>query len=282
MRITTLIENTKESSETKLLPEYGLSVHIAFQGNNILFDTGSSDAFSKNAEALAIDLSSIHSAVISHHHFDHGGGLPRFLELNKDAKIYLGEAPDGECYFRGLWFLRRPIGLDASLFKANPERFVFVDEFIEILPDVYLFPNILKTYPKPKGNKYMYVKRGAEWRLDDFTHELVLAIKENGRLVIFTGCAHNGMLNMIDTVNTKFAGIPIKAVIGGFHLIGFPMFNTMAGSRSEVEGVGREVLSYQVESTYTGHCTGQKAFGVLKDVMGEQLNPLHTGTIIEI
>lgn len=280
MRINTLIENTKESSETELLREHGLSVHISFQGNNILFDTGASDSYSKNAEMLGIDLSSVHAAVISHHHTDHGGGISRFLELNKEAKIYLRDAPDGECYLRALFFLRRNIGLDAGLFETNPERFVFVDEIIEILPDVYLIPNMVNTYPKPKGNKYLYVKRGAEWRLDDFTHELGLAIKENGSLVIFTGCSHNGMLNMIDTVDKKFAGIPIKAVIGGFHLIGFPMFNTMAGGRGEVEGIGRKVLTYPVETVYTGHCTGQKAYRVLKDVMGERLNQLHTGTII--
>ncbi len=282
MRITTLIENTKEFSETGLLPEHGLSVHISFQGNNILFDTGASASFAKNAEMLDIDLNSIHSAVLSHHHIDHCGGLPRFLELNKDAKIYLGEPPDGECYFKAFWFLRRYVGLDPSLIKANPERFLYVNDFVEILPDVYLFPKIVKKHPKPKGNKYIYVKRGNEWGLDDFTHELVMAIKENGRLVIFTGCSHNGILNMVDTVKTKFAGIPIKAVIGGFHFVGLPMFNTLAGSRSEVEDIGREVLSRQVECTYTGHCTGQKAFSVLKDVMGEKINPLHTGTIIEI
>jgi len=282
MRITTLIENTQESPESELIPEHGLSVHISFQGNNILFDTGGSDSFSKNAEALGIDLSAVHSAVISHHHIDHGGGLARFLELNKGARIYLGEAPEGECYFKALWFLRRPSGLEASLLEANPERFVSVDEFVEILPDVYLIPDISKTYAKPRGNKYLYVKSGGKWRLDDFAHELVLAIKENDSLVIFTGCSHNGILNTIDAVGKKFAGIPIKAVIGGFHLVGLPMFNTMAGSRSEVESIGRQVLSYPVECAYTGHCTGQKALGVLKEVMGERLKPLHTGMVIEV
>ncbi len=282
MKITTLIENTQAPSEIGLVHEHGLSFHISFQGNDILFDTGASDSYSKNAHILGIDLNSVHSAVVSHHHSDHCGGLARFLELNKDAKIYLGNAPDGECYFKALYLLKRSIGLDASLYKANPDRFVFVDDMIEILPDVYLIPNIVKAYPKPKGNKYLYVKRGAEWRLDDFAHELVLAIKENNSLVIFTGCSHNGVLNMIDTVNKKFAGVPIKTVIGGFHLIGLPVFNTMAGSTSQVKGIAAQVLTYPVESVYTGHCTGQKAYRVLKNVMGEKLNQLHTGTSITI
>ena len=281
MRITTLIENSKEASETKLHNEHGLSFHISFQGNNILFDTGASDLFSKNADVMGIDLSIVHSAVISHHHYDHGGGLSRFLELNKDAKIYLREAPDGESYFRAMWFIKRYVGLDGSLLEANPDRFVFLDEIVEILPSVYIIPKIELTYPKPKGNKYLYVKKGSEWRLDDFSHELILLIKDHDGLVIFSGCSHNGMLNMIDTVTKKFGRTPIKAVIGGFHLIGLPMFDTMAGSRSEIEEIGRKTLTYPIESIYSGHCTGKKAYRVLKDVLGDKLNQLHTGVVIQ-
>jgi len=112
MKITVLIENTKSPDRVELLYEHGLSIHIAFQGNSILFDMGASEAFSKNADVLGIDLSGVNSAVISHHHFDHGGGLSRFIELNKAANIFLDEAPDGESYFKALGFIKRYIGLD--------------------------------------------------------------------------------------------------------------------------------------------------------------------------
>jgi len=79
-----------------------------------------------------------------------------------------------------------------------------------------------------------------------------------------------------------FEEISIKAIIGGFHLIGLPMFNTMAGSKSEVEDIGKRVPTYPVKTVYSGHCTGQKAYQVLKQVMGEKLDQLHTGTTIEI
>jgi 7,8-dihydropterin-6-yl-methyl-4-(beta-D-ribofuranosyl)aminobenzene 5'-phosphate synthase len=52
--------------------------------------------------------------------------------------------------------------------------------------------------------------------LDDFAHEIVMAINDNGKLVIFTGCSHNGILNMIETVTREFEGVQIKAVIGAF------------------------------------------------------------------
>jgi 7,8-dihydropterin-6-yl-methyl-4-(beta-D-ribofuranosyl)aminobenzene 5'-phosphate synthase len=90
------------------------------------------------------------------------------------------------------------------------------------------------------------------------------------------------MLNMIDSVAKHFEGVPIMAVIGGFHLIGLPMFDTMAGSRSGIERLGRGVMTYPVERIYTGHCTGRKAYRVLKNVLGEKLEHLHTGTVIDI
>jgi len=282
MKITVLIENTKSPDRVELLYEHGLSIHIAFQGNSILFDMGASEAFSKNADVLGIDLSGVNSAVISHHHFDHGGGLSRFIELNKAANIFLDEAPDGESYFKALGFIKRYIGLDARVFDANPERFVFVNQNTEILPDVFIIPKIELAYPKPEGNKYLYLKKGSEWRNDEFLHELILVIKEEEGLVVFSGCSHNGIPNIIDTVNKQFWGIPIKAVIGGFHLIGLPMFNTMAGSKREVEDVGRKTLSYPVEKVYSGHCTGQKAYRVLKGVMGEKLDQIHTGIVIDL
>ena len=282
MKITILVENTASPSNPELKSEHGLSIHILHKENRILFDMGISDAFVNNSKSLGVDLSSIDIAVISHHHFDHGGGLSSFLELNQNAKIYLRNAPDGESYLRAFFFLKRYIGLDKNLLEANPDRFVYVDEKVEILPDVFIISKIELPYPKPKGNKYLYLKKNSEWQLDDFSHELILVIKENDGVVIISGCSHNGMLNVISTVNKEFDGIPIKAFIGGLHLIGFPLLNTMAGTRNEIEEIGRKISAYPIERVYSGHCTGEKAFSVLSNVMSEKLKQLQTGTVIEI
>lgn len=282
MRITTLIENKPSDADSDLVSEWGLSLHIAFNGHDILFDTGASGSFAKNADRLSVNLASVDAAVLSHHHFDHGGGLRRFLELNPKAKVHLGERPNGDCFVRILWFVKKFIGLDKALFEAYPDRFAIVREPTEILPDVFVFPHILGTYPKPRGNRRLYLKRNGELTPDDFAHEIVMVIKESNKLIIFTGCSHSGILNMVDTVAKKFDGVPIRAVIGGFHLVTSPPFNAMAGSTREVEDLGKAVLSYPVDVTYTGHCTGTKAFGVLKGVMGERLRDMQTGTCFDV
>jgi 7,8-dihydropterin-6-yl-methyl-4-(beta-D-ribofuranosyl)aminobenzene 5'-phosphate synthase len=118
--------------------------------------------------------------------------------------------------------------------------------------------------------------------LDRFEHELVTVVRDKEGLVVFTGCSHRGILNMVDAVSSQFQGVPIKALFGGFHLTGLPKLNTMAGSKREVEGIGQEMLKYPIDKVYTGHCTGPKAYRVLKGVMGDKLEYLPTGGDVEV
>ena len=282
MKVTTLIENRPSKTDSQLAAEWGLSLHIAFKGHDILFDTGASGLFAKNAENLSLNVASIGTAVLSHHHYDHGGGLRRLLELNSTAKVYLGETPRGDCFFKAFGFMKKYIGLDKTLATDYPDRFWTVREPAEILPDVFILPHILGGRPKPAGNKYLFLRKDHTFVPDDFIHEIVMAIKEDGKLVVFTGCSHNGILNMVDTVAKAFEGTPIKAVIGGFHLMAIPLFNFMAGNKREIKDLARSMLDYPVEMTYTGHCTGTKAFPILKAVMGDRLKDMQTGDCFEV
>ena len=282
MKITTLIENRNSTTKLGLVSEWGLSLHIELNNHSILFDTGASGAFADNAEHLSVKVDSVDAAVLSHHHFDHGGGLERFFTLNSNAKVYLADAPNGECYIKILGFLKKYIGLNRAIMADYKERFEIVGKPTEIRPSVFIFPHIVNAHPKPIGNKQLHLKTGGKLTPDDFSHEIVMAVKENEKLVIFTGCSHNGILNMVDTVAKAFEGVPIKAVIGGFHLVASPPFNFMAGNRKDVENLGKSVLNYPIEMTYTGHCTGTKAFNVLKSVMGNRIKDMQTGSSFEI
>ena len=282
MKVTALIENTKLEGRDDLTAEHGLALHIQYQGGQILFDTGATGEFVHNAEVLGVDLRGVERVVLSHHHFDHGGGLRRFMEVNAEAPVYLKRNEAGMCYFRLFGIVSRYIGLDLGLLQEQAGRLVVVDEFTEIAPGVFIITEIGRPYPLPKGNRYLFVKGEQGYELDLFEHELVLVVQEDDGLAVFTGGSHRGILNMVDTVAKRFAGRPIKAVFGGFHLIGLPLFNSMAGSRKEVAAIGRKMLTYPVEKVYTGHCTGAKAYRVLKEAMGEHLEYLPTGRSVEV
>ena len=90
MRITTLIENTKGAAGCAC--EHGLSFYIETKRHTVLMDTGQSALFLENAAKLGADLTKIDTVVISHGHYDHGGGLPHFMKVNDHAAIYLQKA----------------------------------------------------------------------------------------------------------------------------------------------------------------------------------------------
>jgi len=119
MHVTTLIDNSEGRSD--LANKWGLSIHLEANGRRILFDTGSTPAFSTNAQKLNIDLRDVESAVLAHGHYDHGGGLGAFFSANEDAPLYLRTTADGDHFYK-MPFVRRDIGLDKSALKANEGR----------------------------------------------------------------------------------------------------------------------------------------------------------------
>lgn len=120
MKITALTENT--SCKPEIGCEHGLSLLIETEKYRILFDMGQTDLFAQNAEALGIDLTTVDLAVLSHGHYDHGGGLEKFLSLNQTAKVYLNEHAF-EPHYNGT---EKYIGLDQAL--KSSDRLVFTGE----------------------------------------------------------------------------------------------------------------------------------------------------------
>jgi 7,8-dihydropterin-6-yl-methyl-4-(beta-D-ribofuranosyl)aminobenzene 5'-phosphate synthase len=282
MKITTLIDNRPSPDDHELTAEWGLSLCVEMNCRQLLIDMGATDAFARNAERLSIDIAAIDVAILSHHHYDHGGGLRRFLELNDHAPIYLGAAPDGDPTVKLLGFVRKYIGLDRALLARHAHRFRFVHERTEVLPGLLVLPHIGGNHARSAGNRHLCLKRGDGLVPDDFRHEIVVAIREHDALVVLTACSHNGLLNMVETAAAEFPGVPIRAVVGGFHLAKLPPFRGMSESERAVADIGRAVLDLGVETTHTGHCTGRAAFNVLRAVMGDRVQEIHTGSRINI
>lgn len=281
MRMTVLIENDESPTRDDLIAEFGLSLLFELDDTLVLFDTGSTGAFVDNAARLGVDLASVDLAVLSHHHFDHGGGLARFFELNNHAPVYLRRAERADRVFRFLG-KRRSVGIDLELFDRFPHRFVEITETTEITPGVTLLTDVGTDHPRPRGNRRLFVRKATGDRPDDFDHELIMVLNDNDGMVVVTGCSHSGILNMVDAAADRFPDSKIRSVIGGFHLIGLPFYNSMAASRREVEELGRSIHQRCAGPVFTGHCTGDKSYRVLKGVLGDQLRPFPTGTQTEI
>lgn len=293
MELVVLVENS--SAHDNLEPEFGLSILISCESGRILFDVGATSRFAENAGILGEDLGQVDCAVISHAHYDHGGGLRTFLELNDTAPVYVGNHFDGHYYAnigakmpawlepllyplvkRSVLFSKY-VGIERQLLAQQGKRLVRVATSREICPDVFLLAEILEPHPFPQGNKYLLERAGSGLQEDRFLHELILVIREHDGLVLFTGCGHRSIRNMVATVQERFAGEVIKGVVGGFHLALKPGKQTIGGSREAVRKIGYELAAAGVKRVITGHCTGKEGCAVLSEVLHEKFFPLATG-----
>ena len=111
-------------------------------------------------------------------------------------------------------------------------------------------------------------------RPDEFTHELVTVIAGRDGLVVLSGCAHNGVLNMIAGVREAFPEETIQAVIGGFHL--------HHEDRGAILAVGEKLLGEEIPLIISGHCTGDKAVKLLENCLGERFQRLYTGMHLSV
>jgi Metal-dependent hydrolases of the beta-lactamase superfamily II len=274
MIISVLIENTTSSSA--LGCEHGLSLYIETGKHNILFDTGTTGLFAENAAKMGIDLSKVDIAVLSHGHYDHSGGLKTFLSLNQTAKVYLHSEAFGEYYGYEDDGRIEYIGLDKSL--LSNERFVFTGDSFIIDDGLKLFSGVKGKRFYPAGNADLLIKTGDTYIKDDFKHEQNLIITEDGKRVLITGCAHNGIVNIIDHFKNEEGGLP-DYVVGGFHLSN-PETNV-----TEDPKIVKEIAGFFMETGsayYTGHCTGIGSYNILKETLEDRIGYISTGSVIKI
>jgi 7,8-dihydropterin-6-yl-methyl-4-(beta-D-ribofuranosyl)aminobenzene 5'-phosphate synthase len=273
MIIKVLSENNAVS--TKFDTEHGLSLYIETGDRKILFDTGESDVFLKNAERLNVNLADIDLVVISHGHIDHGGGLRAFFEVNRKAPVYLNIRAVGK-YYSDRPNGREFIGL--SVDRADGERMILTEDYFAINQSMEIFSNVSGKEMISLSNKKLKMEKDGKIVDDTFEHEHNLIVTEAAKTFLFEGCAHNGIINILDRYRELKNAYP-DYVFGGFHLM-----NPSTGQSEDPAMIRKlgEALKDTGVKYYTGHCTGTGPYDQLKAVMGEQIEYLAAGRELEL
>ena len=278
LKITALIENKAPGG---LKREHGLSVFCEYGGKNYLLDTGASDAYSRNAKALGIDLSAVDIGILSHAHYDHSGGYKSFFSLNDSAKIFLRAEARERCYLK-IGPYKRYVGIPKGILEKYADRFVYVSENTKLADDVWLINHSTPNLSERGKRAHLYRNTDEGLVPDDFSHEQSLVFKTSAGLVILNSCCHGGADNIVSEIQSAFPGVGVAVLIGGFHLMGTRGTSTLGVKPREVEALGKKLLELGVNNTYTCHCTGDPASEILSRVMGEKVSYFSTGTVIEL
>lgn len=232
--LTILYDNNPYDLE--LRTAWGFSCLLKLNDTTILFDTGGDGRLlSENMVMLGVDMSDIQFIVLSHIHGDHTGGLGTILEKNKNVSVYLPSS----------------------------------------------FPSSFKTSITGQGVEVVEVQQaikisGCAATTDvlgtDIEEQSFMVRTEEG-LVVVTGCAHPGIVNVIRKAK-ELTGDEVYLVIGGFHLT--------SKSDEHISQIVSEMKRLGVRKVAPCHCSGDTARRLFKESFGADYIEAGVGKIIQI
>ena len=143
-------------------------------------------------------------------------------------------------------------------------------------PGLTLFAGPPAVFDAMAASATLFEQAAAGLVPDTFRHEQNLLIQEGDRAVLVAGCAHRGIVNILAEARRRLGRDP-DAVVGGFHLFQLPQDDP--ASAALIRRTGAALLPGNTVY-YTGHCTGGYAYGMLQEILGERLRPIHGGTVL--
>jgi len=234
--ITIVYNNVPGDTLTNVQTALGISAYITFNGKRILFDVGAETSILlKNIGALGLNVEQIEAIVISHNHWDHVYGLPGVTAYAENPpKLYV------------------PSSSEEAILAQNPSA-----EVIPIHGPMQILRGIWSTGPI----RTIYKNRPLS--------EQALVISNDEGLYIVTGCAHVGIINIIEHARQMFAERPIVLVAGGLHLVN--------ATEREIRDIVAGLKQRGVRKIAPSHCTGCLATGIFKQEWGADYVRLYLG-----
>lgn len=276
LKITTLIENNPDN-QNKLCFEHGLSLLIEADGKRILFDTGQSGDFIKNAKILNQNLTKLDWVLISHGHYDHSGGFEKLVEkVNRIPELIVGAEffkpkykilSDNEYKYNGNAF-------DEEYISKNNLPLKKVKEDIEYLTEnIIVFHHFKRSNDFEKRNNNFFIKENSSYIPDEFDDEICLGIVTEKGLIVIVGCSHVGAVNILDTISKKVS-MPIYAIIGGTHLI--------EADELRMQKTIDAFKERNLQLLAVSHCTGKEGIQLIKENFSDKFSFNITGNIIKL
>jgi 7,8-dihydropterin-6-yl-methyl-4-(beta-D-ribofuranosyl)aminobenzene 5'-phosphate synthase len=252
LKITVLCENTVAAPG--LLGEHGFAAYVETADAALLFDTGQGFALVPNSLRLQKDLRKVTQVVLSHGHFDHTGGLLAFLGLHGPCDVVAHPDILSERFrWMPMGKEEKPVSIGIpwreAYLTSRGARFNWQTSFAEIVPQIYVSGEVPRTTAFETGDPKFVVAREGGWAPDAFLDDYSLVVKSPKGLVVLLGCAHAGLINILEHITTQTGEDRIYAILGGTHL-GFSPENQLEHTISELK-------RFKVEQLAVSHCTGQ-------------------------
>jgi 7,8-dihydropterin-6-yl-methyl-4-(beta-D-ribofuranosyl)aminobenzene 5'-phosphate synthase len=262
-QITVLTDNQVDRGDG-LLAEHGLSLLVEAGGRKVLFDSGQTDVCMKNAARLGADLGGLSTVVLSHGHYDHGGGLPSLLRETGGVEVV---AHPGAFASR---YARRPGHEDLHIgLRCNADALEQAGGSLRLKPKVQeIARDVVATGPIPRltdfevDDPHFILKIGGAVKPDRFEDDQALVVRTAEGLVVLLGCAHAGVINTLRHAMSLTDDKRIRAVVGGLHLA--------SANLERMEHTIAALREMEVGQVVACHCTGFAARMRLHAAFGER------------
>lgn len=266
--MTRIIILTEDTPVEGLQHEHGLSMLVETDKTRVLFDTGHTDVFLRNAATLGVSLDNLDAVVISHPHYDHAGGL-RHLSLR--APLYVSDG-----FFRPRYRIRdgESIGSPCSEARLRNEGFRLrpVVDFEKLPGGLCIVTGFHQPHPLERhASAYAFDPEGLH--PDSFAEELMLAVPVPSGYLALGGCCHPGIIGMLERCCQSLEK-PVVGFVGGMHL--------RRASEDRIRATAVALGGCHLKQLHVGHCTGDKAATMLEELTDLRIERLQPGIVLGV